>query len=173
MVKRPTMQNQVAFADNTRLARNKTPAPRVTKRIREAIDVMVERGLDYQAAAMEAGLTTRHMRFQLSKPHVAAYYREQCQVFRGSTTARNIHRLCEIRDAENNMPAVNAIKALEQLSDEQTNTKQTTSPGVTIRIVNIATQPQHELTSKIPTTYLESEIINDDNAAHVTKDNVR
>jgi hypothetical protein len=57
---------------------------------------------------------------------------------RGATTARNIYRLCEIRDAENNMPAVNAIKALEQLSDEQTNTKQTSSPGVTIRIVNIA-----------------------------------
>jgi hypothetical protein len=142
------MPNELApFADNSRLARNKTPPPRITKRIREAIDVMVERGLDYQAAAEEAGLTTRHMRLQLAKSHVAAYYREQCQVFRASTTARNIHRLCEIRDAENNMPAVNAIKALEMIGDEQTTTKQTTSPGVTIRIVNVtATQPQHELT---------------------------
>src|SRR6516225_10645702 len=145
----PHMPNELApFADNSRLARNKTPPPRITKRIREAIDVMVERGLDYQAAAEEAGLTTRHMRLQLAKSHVAAYYREQCQVFRASTTARNIHRLCEIRDAENNMPAVNAIKALEQLGDEQTNNKQTNAtPGVTIRIVNIATQPQHEQTN--------------------------
>ena len=142
------MPNELApFADNSRLARNKTPPPRITKRIREAIDVMVERGLDYQAAAEEAGLTTRHMRLQLAKSHVAAYYREQCQVFRASTTARNIHRLCEIRDAENNMPAVNAIKALEMIGDEQTTNKQTASPGVTIRIVNVtATQPQHELT---------------------------
>ena len=148
MSKPKTMQNQVAFADNTRLARNKTPAPRVTKRIREAIDVMVERGLDYQAAAAEAGLTTRHMRLQLSKPHVIAYYQAQCQVFRASTAARNIFRLCEIRDAENNMPAVNAIKALEMIGDEQTNNKQTNaSPGVTIRIVNVTTaaQPQHEV----------------------------
>ena len=150
-----SMPNDLAFADNSRLARNKTPPPRITKRIREAIDVMVERGLDFQAAAHEAKLTTRHMRMQLAKPHVIAYYREQCQVFRASTTARNILRLCQIRDAENNMPAVNAIKALEQLSDEQTNTKQTTSPGVTIRIVNVATQPQHEVvperTYSVPT----------------------
>jgi len=149
------MPNDLAFADNSRLARNKTPPPRITKRIREAIDVLVERGPDFQAAAHEAKLTTRHMRMQLAKPHVIAYYREQCQVFRASTTARNILRLCQIRDAENNMPAVNAIKALEQLSDEQTNTKQTTSPGVTIRIVNVATQPQHEVvperTYSVPT----------------------
>jgi hypothetical protein len=69
-------------------------------------------------------------------------------VFRASTTARNLHRLCEIRDADNNMPAVNAIKALELINDEQTNTKQTTSPGVTIRIVNVAATPaQHEQTT--------------------------
>jgi hypothetical protein len=143
------MPNELAFADNSRLARNKTPPPRITKRIREAIDVMVERGLDYQHAAMEAGLTTRHMRLQLSKSHVLAYYQAQCQVFRASTAARNIQRLCEIRDAENNMPAVNAIKALEQLSDEQTNNKQTNaSPGVTIRIVNVSATPvQHEQTT--------------------------
>jgi hypothetical protein len=44
------------------------------------------------------------------------------------------------------MPAVNAIKALEMLADEQTNNKQTISPGVTIRIVNVAaTQPQQAI----------------------------
>jgi hypothetical protein len=142
------MPNELAFADNSRLARNKTPPLRITKRIKDAIDVMVERGLDYQAAAVEAGLSTRHMRFQLSKPHVAAYYKAQCQVFRASTTARNLHRLCEIRDADNNMPAVNAIKALELINDEQINKPNTASPGVTIRIVNVAAAPvQHEQTT--------------------------
>jgi hypothetical protein len=142
------MPNELAFADNSRLARNKTPPLRITKRMRDAIDVMVERGLNYQTAAAETGLSTRHMRLQLSKPHVIAYYKAQCQVFRASTTARNLHRLCEIRDADNNMPAVNAIKALELINDEQTNTKQTTSPGVTIRIVNVAAAPaQHEQTT--------------------------
>ena len=164
MSKRATMPNQVAFADNTRLARNKTPPLRITKRVRDAIDVMVEQGLPYADAAAEIGITTRAMRLALEKPHVRAYYQAQCHVLRGSTTARNIHRLCEIRDAENNMPAVNAIKALEQLSDEQTNTKQTTSPGVTIRIVNIAAQPQHEQSSKLAnsTTNLDNVLITND-----------
>jgi len=77
-----------------------------------------------------------------------AYYKAQCQVLRVSHSARNIHRLAEIRDADNNMPAVNAIKALELIGDEQTNTKQTTSPGVTIRIVNVSATPQqHEQTT--------------------------
>jgi len=142
------MPNEVAFADNSRLARNKQPPARITRRIREAIDIMVERGLDYQEAGQEAGLSTRHMRLQLSKPHVQAYYRAQCQVLRASTTARNIRRLCEIRDAEDNMPAVNAIKALEQLGDEQTNKPNAPSPGVTIRIVNVGATPvQHAQTT--------------------------
>ena len=164
MAKRATMQNQVAFADNTRLARNKTPPLRITRRVKDAIDAMVSNGLGYSEAATEAGLTPRAMRMALNKPHVLAYYKAQCQVLRGATTARNIHRLCEIRDAENNMPAVNAIKALEQLSDEQTNTKQTTSPGVTIRIVNIAAQPQHEQSSKLAnsTTNLDNVLITND-----------
>jgi hypothetical protein len=132
------MPQDLAFADNSRLARNKTPPPRITKRVRDAVDAIVEQGLDYQQAARQVGLTTYALRLALAKPHVAAYLQTQLKVLRGARTPRNFHRLCEIADAENNMPAVNAIKALEQLSDEQTNTKQTTSPGVTIRIVNIA-----------------------------------
>jgi hypothetical protein len=142
------MPNEVAFVDNSDLARNKRPPLRITRRVREAIDKMVADGLDYAAGATEAGLTPRAMRMALAKPHVVAYYHEQCQVLRSSTAARNIHRLCEIRDAENNMPAVNAIKTLMGI-EEQTNNKQTnTSPGVSIRIVNLtATPPQHEQTN--------------------------
>ena len=140
------MPNQVAFSDNTALARNKTPPLRITRRVKDAINAMVERGLDLQAAAAHAGLSTYRFRLALEKPHVNAFYRAQCDVFRGSTLARNIHRLCEIRDAEDNMPAVNAIKTLMGIETEQTNNKQTTSPGVTIRIVNVAATPaQHQI----------------------------
>ena len=148
------MPNEVAFADNSRLARNKQPPLRITKRIREAIDTMVTRGVSYDQAAAEHGIATRHMRLALAKPHVMQYHQAQLKVLRGARAARNFHRLCEIADAENNMPAVNAIKALEGLELEQTNNKQTTSPGVTIRIVNVATTN--------PTTNLEmSKQIND------------
>ena len=118
---------------------------------------MVERGLDLKAAAEHGGMSTYRFRLALEKPHVNAYYRNQCQVFRASTTARNIHRLCEIRDAEDNMPAVNAIKALEQLGDEQTNNKQTNaSPGIAIRIINIATPAQHDIAKSLPIIELDA-----------------
>ena len=155
------MPNEVAFADNSRLARNKTPPLRITRRVKDGIDAMVEQGLDYQRAAAHVGMSTYRFRLALEKPHVQAYYRAQCQVLRASTTARNIHRLCEIRDAENNMPAVNAIKALEGISDEQTNNKQTTSPGVTIRIVNVtATPTQHHTSQELPNNQLNIEQTN-------------
>ena len=151
------MPNEVAFADNSRLARNKTPPLRITKRVRDAVDAMVERGLDLQGAAREANLSTRAMRLALEKAHVKAYYQAQCDVLRGSTAARNIHRLCEIRDAEDNMPAVNAIKALMGVELEQTNNKQTNaSPGVTIRIVNIATPTQHDIAKSLPIIELDA-----------------
>ena len=166
------MPNELApFADNSQLARNKTPPLGITKRIREAVDLMVERGLHYQAAAVECGIATRHMRLALSKPHVIAYHQQQLKVLRGARSSKNFHRLCEIADADNNMPAVNAIKALEGLELEQTNNKQTTSPGVSIRIVNVTAQPVHEQTTKIPTAYLETETNNNINAAHVITDN--
>ena len=166
------MPNELAFADKTSLARNKQPPLRITKRVKDAIAVMVVDKRRWDDAAREVGLTTRAMRLALEKPHVIAYMRKQLEVSRGARQVANFHRLCEIADAENNMPAVQAIRALEQISDEQTNTKQTTSPGVTIRIVNVATQPQHEQTTNVPTTYLQSEISSDNNASHVIKDNV-
>ena len=142
------MPNELAFSDKTALARNSVPPPRITARVKRAIEAMVNDGADYQQAAKQVGLSTYALRLAFAKPHVMAFYKTQCQVLRASTTARNIHRLCEIRDAENNMPAVNAIKALELIGDEQTTNKQTTSPGVTIRIVNVtATPQQHEQTT--------------------------
>jgi hypothetical protein len=142
------MPNELAFSDNSRLARNKTPPPRISRRLKQAIDAIVHDAKSWNEAAAETGLSMRTMRLAFERPHVMAYYKAQCQVLRVSHSARNIHRLAEIRDADNNMPAVNAIKALELIGDEQTNNKQTTSPGVTIRIVNVAATPsQHEQTN--------------------------
>ena len=173
MSKRHSMQNQVAFADNSKLARNKTPPTRITTRVKRAVEHIVETGAAYNEAAAHVGMSTYRLRLALDKPHVIAFMRNRLHVSRELRSPKNFHRLCEIADAENNMPAVNAIKALEQLSDEQTNKPNTASPGVTIRIVNIAAQPQHEQTTKIPTAYLESEIVNDANDPHVTKNNER
>ena len=164
MAKRATMQNQVAFADNSALARKKPQPTRITTRVKRAVEHIVETGAAYNEAAAHVGMSTYRLRLALDKPHVIAFMRSRLHVSRELRSPKNFHRLCEIADAENNMPAVNAIKALEQLSDEQTNTKQTTSPGVTIRIVNIAAQPQHEQTNKndYSTTNLDNMLITND-----------
>jgi hypothetical protein len=49
--------------------------------------------------------------------------------------------LKEIGDAADNMPAVQALRTLEQLGDEQTNRPNAPSPGISIRIVSLASPP--------------------------------
>jgi hypothetical protein len=57
-------------------------------------------------------------------------------VLRSSERARNIHRLVAIRDAADNMPAVNAIKALEQIDDEARSTQaMQRAPGLQIVVI--------------------------------------
>jgi hypothetical protein len=131
------MPQHVAFGDNSHLARNKTPKPRITKRVKDAIDAIVERGIAYNEAAAESGLTTRAMRLALERPHVLAYLRQQLKVLRDARAPKNFHRLCEIADAENNLPAVNAIRALELLSEEATVRRlDTPTPGVVLNIIH-------------------------------------
>jgi hypothetical protein len=131
------MPNNVAFADNSSLARNKTPKPRITKRVKDAIDAIVERGIAYNEAATESGLTTRAMRLALERPHVLAYLRQQLKVLRDARGPRNFHRLCAIADAADNLPAVHAIRALELLSEEVTARRtDAPTPGVVLNIIS-------------------------------------
>jgi hypothetical protein len=59
----------------------------------------------------------------------------------------NIHRLTQIRDAADNMPAVNAIKVLEMLGGEHSEQHSSNSqPGVVIRLVSVSATPaQHTI----------------------------
>jgi hypothetical protein len=136
------MPQNLAFADNSRLARNKTPKPRITKRVKDAIDAIVERGIAYNEAALEVGLTTRGMRLALERPHVLAYLRQQLKVLRDARGPRNFHRLWAIADEGSNlMAAVNAIRALELLSEEATARRtDVPTPGVVLNIIS-APQP--------------------------------
>lgn len=108
---------------------------KVTGRLKRALDLMVWDGKRDNDAAVETGMTVTAIRLALQRPHVRAYFREQMDVFRARESPRNIHRLCEIRDAANNMPAVNAVKALEQLGDGANGNSAggaMRSPGITI-----------------------------------------
>src|SRR5262249_13624148 len=75
----------------------------------------------------------------LERPHVLSYLRQQLKVLRDARGPRNFHRLCEIADAADNLPAVHAIRALELLAEEAPGRRtDTPTPGVVLRIVNIA-----------------------------------
>lgn len=132
------MSQALQIADNSHLARKQTTKPlRVTPRVKRAIEAMVYDAADYQTAAATAGISTYRLRVALSKPHVAALLKSEMHVLRAARSPKNFHRLCEIADADNNMPAVNAIKALEQL-DAETAMKSgnAQAPGVTIIIAS-------------------------------------
>jgi hypothetical protein len=141
------MPNNIAFGAKPRERKTVTPVNRIGGRLKLALDLMVwgngeRRYLPDNEAAAIAGLNVISIRNALHKPHVLAYYKQQREVLRARESPANIHRLCEIRDAADNMPAVNAIRALEQLgNDEQTNRPNTPSPGISIRIVNVAQPP--------------------------------
>jgi hypothetical protein len=112
----------------------------VTGRLKRALDAMVWQGLDRRAAAKYARLTENGLYAALKKPHVKAHYLQQLDVLRTSERARNVHRLAEIRDAANNMPAVQAIRALELIDEEQRQATAGTaqSPGLVI-VINAPT----------------------------------
>jgi hypothetical protein len=140
------MPQHLAFGANPRERKTVLPAKRIGGRLKQALDLMVwgdgeRRYLPDNEAAAIAGLNVLSIRSALQKPHVLQYYREQREVLRARESPANIHRLCEIRDAENNMPAVNAIKALELLGDEQTSRPNTPTPGISIRIVQVSSPP--------------------------------
>lgn len=108
----------------------------VNGRNRVAIDAMVWEGLNRKQAAEKAGIKDHALYVALSKPHVKAYYLKQLDVLRTSERARNIHTLAEVRDqTSNQMARVQAVKALEQISDEEQGNRTTqTSPGMVIVI---------------------------------------
>jgi hypothetical protein len=129
-----------------RTARLPTPdrpkrTKRVGKKLFHAIELIVFEGKELGEAAAEAGLTTYTLRQAFARPQVLAHLRERREVFRAAVSGKNILRLCQIRDAENNMPAVHAIKALEQIGDEQANKPNLPSPGISIRIVQMNSAP--------------------------------
>ncbi len=106
-------------------------------RIAHALKLMVDEGKPIHLAAQASGVSTYVVREAFKKPHVLEYVRKRRQMLLASVNARNIQRLAEIRDAADNMPAVNSVLALERMAGDATSTpggSLSHSPGVTIVI---------------------------------------
>lgn len=118
----------------------KPKPPKVTGKLRQALDLMVWQGTKRDEAATQAGMLPKSLYNALRKHHVKAYYLGELEVLRTSARARNIHVLEEVRDQTGNqMARVNAVKALEQISDDpQRGPAAQTVPGLVIQIVQQA-----------------------------------
>lgn len=121
----------------------------VTVAVRNAVDIMIWQGKPFDEAAREVGLTSRAMRLALKKPAVIALFKAEQQMLLESMGPRNIHRLAAIRDAANNMPAVNSAVQLVRMRDEPNNPMRSgrsigvTMPGLVIQIIQPSDpQPQ-------------------------------
>ena len=134
---------QAKTASPSRVARTARKPLQAPPLARKAIELMVWEGHHRDDAAKAAGMLPKSLYNALRKHHVRAYYLAQLEVLRTSERARNIHRLCEIRDAANNMPAVQAIKTLEALTDDMPagGGGQQRTPGLVIQIVNAPQAP--------------------------------
>jgi hypothetical protein len=146
--------SQYLAAQTTRLPTPDRPkrTKRVGKKLFHAIELIVFEGKELGEAAAEAGLTTYTLRQAFARPQVLAHLRERREVLRAAASGKNILRLCQIRDAENNMPAVNAIKALEMLGDDEGLMRRATDagPGISIRIVHLSNPLAQPVASRSP-----------------------
>ena len=114
----------------------------LTVAVRTAIDAMIYDRCTRAQACKRADFTERALYLALAKAEVAQYWNQALQVLRVGERASNIHRLCDIRDAANNMPAVNAIKTLEMIDSEAAGRPTSpTSPGIVIKFITQAPQP--------------------------------
>lgn len=89
----------------------------LTDKVKVAIDAIVFDGCNRAVACKLAGMQERSFYDALSKTEVARYWNAQMQLRRQGERPNNIQRLTEIRDAANNMPAVNAVRLLEELTE--------------------------------------------------------
>jgi hypothetical protein len=131
----PTAPTRQAIA-----AQNRSLPGRVTGKLYKAVEAMVWEGASRKQAAQAASLTDHGLRQALRRPHVLAFYLAECEVLRTSGKAKRLHRLEQLAEQDDNRnAAVAAIKAAEQLGDDPLRSNATvTSPGVTIRIVNVS-----------------------------------
>jgi hypothetical protein len=101
-------------------AKDRSLPKRVTGRLLRAITEMIWSGSSRADAAKAAGMTDHSLRCALRKPHVIAFYRRELGVLRESERAKTFHRLCGLRDQDDNKnAAVAAARTLEGATENE------------------------------------------------------
>jgi hypothetical protein len=137
---------------------DKSPKNGIGGRLKTALDDMVWNGTPWEQAARKANLTVRSMRMSMQKGHVLRYIRDQRGVVLAQESSRNLARLVELRDQdENRNAAVASARTIENMANDALGTpsggpgggprsgylidlRQGTTPGLQIVIVHGATE---------------------------------
>jgi hypothetical protein len=150
----PRLRSITPRKDQRKRKRGLTPAVRV------AIDAMIFERCSRAEACQRAGFSERAFYMALEKPEVAAYWNQQIEMLRTGERARNIQRLAEIRDQdENRNAAVAAVKQLEGPQDEAAARLAAGVPSLGMTIQIISPQPASPVTidaRRMPAPYSRS-----------------
>jgi hypothetical protein len=100
--------------------------------------------LDFIAAAKECGIRPDQMRRYLDRPAVRALLMQERRAFRAAICASNEAALLDVRNhSANGMARIAAVRALEQLGDDESGAPgAAASPGITIRILTAPSTPE-------------------------------
>jgi len=116
---------------------------RVTGRLKEALDLVVNEGTDPYEAAAKVGLHARSMRLALARKHVLAYLRAQREVLRQRASAQNIFHAVKMRESSTNeMAKLGAMKFIEAIEETpRLGAGQPSVPGLCVVIVGAQPAP--------------------------------
>ena len=132
-------------------ARDRSLPGKISGRLKIALDLVVDQGLDPYEAAAKVGMHARSMRLALNKRHVLTYLRNAREVLRTTASAQNIHYAIKMRaESPNEMARLGAMKFIDNEEEHQRlSGSRQMSPGFVIVVQNA---PAHMQQSAAPVT---------------------
>jgi hypothetical protein len=112
----------------------------IPPRVKRACLLMIEQGIDRNAAAEQVGLRPDSLRRWLHQRDVLAFLRQGHDHHLATLCAANPTKLAEIRDTSPNWTSrVQAIRTMEGMGEDVSLRRTTeTTPGVVLNIVTVA-----------------------------------
>jgi len=116
---------------------------RIPKSVQLACLDMIHQGIDFVAAARANNIKPDTLRRHLSRGETLAFIRRERAALRASLCSQNEFYLAQIRaNSANAMAQTKAISLLEQIDDQAVDRpSRDVTPGITIRVLQIASQP--------------------------------
>ena len=104
--------------DNLPAEQRASKPRRITGKLKVALDAIVHEAAEMDAAAKQAGMSTRGVRLAMMKPWCQAYLREQRALLVHELHAGNVHHLRTLRsDSPNQLVRLGAVREIESVAE--------------------------------------------------------